>query len=456
MITFKIDPNIEYMWKCIGLNQNERVIEIEKLESLLNQTYQLFVSNTNKKMEEKRSELHKVQTNFQNLKKMYGDTSTQLPVNASLSLRGQIEITNSAIIDLNKYYEPRVHAIKSLSKKICELSNQLGISGDELEKYNVSQSQDFSEQKLKGFKDRFRSLSDEASQRYQLFESAASQVTKLSEELEEQLDPELSTIISTKILTNEALKQLNEKSKSLLKLKSQRAKEIQKLTEEVEHLYLILAVDPQDRIEKQTALTENSIQLLTNEIEFLNEQKETRLPEVVKGLTKEITKVCDNLRVPSRLRPKYLGDDIEEEAAFLSEELDNLRNQQIEMQPIIDSISRLETLKTENSQSELSTSRRSNVSYNRTKRKTSSNREEIKKEQENLLSLLVRFKEKHGYDFEFNGINYLQTISNVRINDDKSLGRTLLKEKMLESNAKHSQNLYENHVSKITSHYGHL
>lgn len=120
------------------------------------------------------------------------------------------------------------------------------------------------------------------------------------------------------------------------------------------------------------------------------------------------------VKILLRHRPKYQGKNVEEEILFLTNKLEELKKDQIYMQPIIEVISQIESYKDLLNKSsninprERGSSRRL-LEEDKARRKA---REELPRLEKKLLQYLVDFKEQHGYDFEFNGINYNRTYMN--------------------------------------------
>jgi hypothetical protein len=125
-----------------------------------------------------------------------------------------------------------------------------------------------------------------------------------------------------------------------------------------------------------------------------------------------------------------------------------LKQRKIEGQPITDLIIQIESsrdlIEGKNAKfPDVPGSPRRNVEEEKAKRNA---RELLPKLERRLIALLVQFKEKHGYDYEFNGVNYgqlyvqestsadtVQTtkwVSPVKKPRDISYGEQLLLEKM--------------------------
>lgn len=449
LITFKIDPNLDRMWRMIGLTQSEKSEEAQRLESIFYTAYQQFIQDTSHKCEELRVELRKTQEEFNEIQKIYGDTSSILQSNSTLPLRDQIELAKSSIIKLHENYHNRAKEFELCYERLNILFDRLGIQNDERGEFNEIGNTDLTEVRLNRFKKQICVLDELTQQRENLFASLENRITSLSSELKEKLDDYIRQLIETESITDESLQMLQEEEERLEEMKKQRQEESEELMKEIQHYYLIFAVDPADQIEIQTDLSENTINKLQEEVEFLQQNRETRIPQVLKGLNKEIQNVCESLKIPLRLRPKYKGRNQDEEILYLTEKLDELKKEQIQMQPIISVITQIENARDIINQTSTINPRQRGSSKKMLEEEKAKKKakEDLPKLENKLLQLLIQFRQEHGYDFEFNGINYtrsyVQGIDSVtdtkripRKNLDTTvpnIGRQLLLQKINES-----------------------
>jgi hypothetical protein len=406
LITIKIDPNLDRMWKAIGHSPKERSAQIQALESALLQCYQNFMAQTHATVEELRLELKQAQDEFRQTQRIYGDTNAQIPSNPGLCLPEQIVITKQATAELQQIYQVRLQEFDRVHTEVTDLFAELGIEGEDRGEFGEIGNEDYTVERLNRFKGTIKSLKADREQRRKLFASLQARIEKLLEELNEKVGDDVQKVLEGQIITNEALKLLNEYLESLQELKEGRESEIETWTQELEHLYAVLMVDPSDQMLRETAPTQEVVDKLKTEVEFLRGQRETRLPHVIKGATKEIAKLCEQLRIPLRLRPKSPGGTLEEEATFLTQQVDLLRQKRIQCQPIIELITQIESCRdTLDGPSarmrETKPSAKKALGEEKAKRTA---RERLPKLERKLLSLLVEFKEKNGYDFEFNGV----------------------------------------------------
>ena len=409
LISFKIDSNLDRMWRAMGLTETDKQEEIQRLEERLIESYRSYISEVAQVFEETRNELRECQAEYRKRQRVFGDSEHSLPINSQLPLREQIALTKQATADLVHIYDERIEDFEDLHEQLEELFEELGVK-DRGEFAEVG-TDDLSLERLQRFRAMVRTLSGDKDKRIEVFESLRTRIEDLLHEMKEDVSDDVREVLNSGNISNESIKLLHETLDVLEELKTERMAEMDDLNEEIERLYTALAVDPSDRMRKPTEITQASIEMLKSEVEFLKEQKETRLPQVIKGLNAEIAKLCEQMQIPARMRPKFKVNKgtPEEEAAYLRQQLDELRQKQISAQPIMSVISQIEAYKqllAGNAPVTTEKGRPNNrrlIEDEREKRKA---KEQLPKLERKLLALLVEFKEKNGYDFEFNGINY--------------------------------------------------
>jgi hypothetical protein len=242
-------------------------------------------------------------------------------------------------------------------------------------------------------------------------ESLAETVTGLVSELEETLTDEVREIIENKVITMGAVQILSNYVEVLQGLKEERGREIDSLTHMIDELYSLLMIEASDRLPAPTKRSQAVIDDLNKELSFLNRERDVRLPRVVQTAEREFTKLCDHMRIPTRIRPKFTGEGLEAKAVFLLHQIEELKKVQVRSQPIIDCIKEIESLR------DVIEGRRSKDANHTPKRMSSEEKskrdaqERLPKVEGRLLSLLIEFKETNGYNFVFNGVNCLATLT---------------------------------------------
>jgi hypothetical protein len=420
LIAIKVDPNLDRQWRYLGLSAQEQCCEVEKLESALYSTYHSFMAMTNAFVDERRGELCEAQAAFRLTQQVYDDMAASIPQHPSDSLREQIEATRLARAELVRAHQDREQELEQLHRETTQLFDLIGVEAADRGEFAEIGESDISAARVGRFKETIKRLRADRDQRISLHESLRERVVGLMKELGETPSDELQSILDRRMITNRAIQVLGKSIDALEELKAQRSAEIESLSAEIDHLYVVIAIDPADRVAKQTDRTQAVVDLLRQEVEFLREQCGIRLPQVIASATKEIAKLCDDLKIPSKMRPKFVGGDKEAEAAFLTEKLQELRRKKIQCQPILDVMSHIEKCR-----SSITKHQSRNHDDRRGPKKTMEEEqaqrqavERLPKLERKLLALLMQFRQENGYEFEFYGVNGLHLLAASDLADE--------------------------------------
>jgi hypothetical protein len=419
LIAIAVDPNLDRQWRFLGLSAHERSCELEKLESALVATYQSFMAATSAFVDERRDELREAQASFRRAQQVYGDTTTVIPQHSSESVRDQIEATQRARAELVQAHQNRVRELERLHHEATQLFDLIGVDVVDRGEFAEVGECDLTADRVRRFKETIKRLKADRDQRITLHASLTARVAGLMSELAETPSDELQGVLDGRMITNAAIQILGKSIDALEELKERRSAEIESLSAEIGHFYVVLAVDPADRVAKQTERTQAVVDLLRQEVEFLREQCVTRLPQVIASAAKEISRLCNDLRMPSKLRPKFQGGDQEAEAAFLTQKLQELRQKKIQCQPIIDVMSQIESCRSSiaRNKSHRNNDRRGAkkaVEEDGMKRRAI---ELLPKLEQKLLALLLQFRQENGYEFDFHGVTGLHSLAAYELAD---------------------------------------
>jgi hypothetical protein len=437
LISFELDPSLERLWRLIGFTIDEQREETDKLESALCDTYANFISQASSQAETYRHELQSARTAFDNLKTVYGDTQFTISNAPRTSLRGSIAAVETAIQSLKTAYQERTIEFERVFERLGQLFSRLGPTDNPT--FLELGSEDFSQTRLNLCYERLELLEAECSQRENYFTSLRARLSGLSEELGIEIPKQIESIFKNGLLTTESLNLVTAQLDQLEAEKENRLTRVTFLEKETKDLYELLAVDASDQLGFTHSLTSESISELEGECEFLIEEKDSRLPLVLKELTKAIQSLCDFMQLPHRERPHYRGSDHEEGVVFLRGEFEKLQLRQEAERPMIDLISEIErqrenlTFSATDAMSTGSGASRSVAGAERVRRKA---REMIPQLEQKLFVLLLKYRKENGRDFVFGGVKYIEQfdLSNPpappRV---ESPGRQLLMEKIHES-----------------------
>lgn len=429
LITFKIDPALDRLWTTMGLTQVERAEESKKLEQELIKSYQTFIAEATASCEDLRSELREALIEYQHVQSIFGDDSPQPILNPKNSLRDQINEVYELTDELKIKYQNIVQEFEELYEKLQDQYQILRISDENQGEFAQIGEEDLTSARLERFKDMSKNLGKEIKQRTKLFDTLADDLKSVLNCVQEFPPSDIQEILDQRCIDNDSLNALKETVASFQELKEKNEKIIAEQWEKLEGLYSLLDISEKDQMEKPANPSVEAVDSIRNEITNLQAQADARIPIVSKQLKREIKSLCDQLRLPKKMRPKSTCSDQEQEVIYLKGELKKLQETQIKTQPIIDIICQLETLKNsmKPTSEDMLMSRERGASRRLVaeEKNKKANKEKMAKLEQKLLKLLVKYKEENGYDFEFEGVD-LQALSNSE-NELKSQYETSLK-----------------------------
>ena len=412
LISFKIDPSLDKLWTAMGLTQVEKAEESKKLEQELLKAYQNFIAETTSNCDDLRAELREALLEYQHVQIVFGDNSPQPILNPKTSLRDQVNEVYEMIDEIKYKYQDRIQEFDEIYETLQEQYHILRVSEENQGEFAQVGEEDLTKERLDRFRQMAKNLDHELDQRTKLFDTLATDLTAILNDVQEFPSDKVQEILDEKYIDNESITLLKDTVRKYKNMKENNMEQIQELWTKIEHLYDLLDIKEKDQIQKPQNPSVEAVDTLNLEIQNLQEQADERVPIVAKQLNQQIKDICEDLRMPKKMRPKYTGSNQEEEVLYLKRELKKLQETQIKTQPIIDIISELETLK--NTQTQDS---KQNSSLSQTKEKGTSRRltaeeknrkiarEKIPQLEQKLLKLLVQYREENGYDFEFDGID---------------------------------------------------
>jgi len=437
LISFRIDPNLDKLWVAIGLNEIEKAEESKKLESSLIRAYQEFINQTSGNLKSLQDDLNCCHEKLNRIKGIYGDEEVLHGIGSGLSLKEQILIVNSLITEVLIKYQPRREQFSSLFKKIQNIFWLLKVPLTEQREFGSIGEDDFSQNRLDRFKKKLDQLESEAHRRKQIAQSYITDIEQFARTTGDEIPASVQEHNKNGFIDDNTIKSLKDDQLKLKTIQSQRTVIIDDLWAQVHHLYNLLGVVIEDRIQKPNDCTLTSISELHNELEFLNEEKAQRIPHVTNDLHKQIKAICSQMRIP---KPIISGKSEEEELIFLRKELDKLQSEFVKAEPILKYLTQLEKLKaiSKGSGTQSTLTSRERGSSKRMIEEDVKRREahdSIPKIESLLLQEFLRFREQNGYDFQIEGVDFINNIQQKKNQTHKqpsSIGKSLLKQKLSE------------------------
>lgn len=451
-ITFIINPTLNDIWTRLGYRDPDIAIETNKLDIALTKTYLEFMADAAGKFDETIHKIHDHKKEFQRVKKLYGDKNSKLEVSDHLSLIDQERLTNREIEKLHNKYAPRLEVLKKLCQKCRKHFDKLGIEEEARGDYNELGNTDYTQERVEGFKKMLNSLKREESNRVNIFNSCEKSIRSISEELNEPLSQEIDFVLTNKLYDNDSISALTQASEDLTALKIKRYQEYDELVGKVQHLYSVLMIQPEDQLklpEKPTPTSE-ILNQLRKELDSLEKAKDENREALIAKFQEEIDQLCDEMRVPEKLRPKYVGFNLDDKLDFMEREASSMRERRAKTQPIIEVLSAIEEVKSrlpaevfeqkeeedeEDDDKKKYRKKYPNISHQLDSKVLDQHVQmqidtELLPLEKKLLDLLLQFRKENGYDFQFEGVTYIDTLSQIYLADDSDkFGTTVLDRK---------------------------
>ena len=177
--------------------------------------------------------------------------------------------------------------------------------------------------------------------------------------------------------------------------------------------------------------------LVQSEIQRLEEYKIENRDELIDQFQEEIDKICDEMRVPLKLRPKYFGNNPDEKLDFMQKTASSMRERYAKSQPIIELLTQIENIK-QSIAPQTTEALNPNISQQVINQRNQERiNDEVRPLEKQLLVLLLEFRKENGFDFQFEGVTYIDTLSQTFLADDiEKFGATVLEHKTPETKKK--------------------
>ena len=313
----EIHPKLKTIWSKIGLNDDQMKEEINCLAENLYQAYTNFIDESQNLITEYQSTIENLKEEFLRLKKMYR-SDINLPLTDSEStLSSQITELTDAITSIKKENEERNEKFEQLHTQIVDLFEELKIPESERGNFSLVGSEDLSVQRLKEFQKKLLDLQNMKNVRVLKFTEQNQRILDLSKRLNHSIDPNILTILHNRKIDLESLHQLSEYSQYLQKIQNEIMERFNKLRDDILELYDLLLIDEDERIEIPIEKSEESMQILKDELRFLSSEANERIPIACEELKQKIKDMEVYCQIPKQNKMRFVGSDEKEEIIFL-------------------------------------------------------------------------------------------------------------------------------------------
>ena len=326
-VTFEIEESTLEVWRLMSLSESEQKKRIEELDAILDDAYKKFVIKQHLEYDQMQQNLSKAITSFERTKRSFGDFKTLPPAVKDQPLLTQTQAYHEATKSIETANTTRIQKIQETFKKITTLFIELGIREADRGEFAKLDPDDMSLGRLGKLEQKLASLEDEYRRRVEVNNTMKSRYRNLIAETGEEIPADVQSLLDSQRVTGEAMDFLGRSCDDLRMLRDTREWRITKMTERIDDLYKLMAIDKSDRMTFSRTPTAESVDQLEKEIEFMESQKSLRMPQVIDIYKSETMKLCDELGLPSYERPVYRGDDQEEAVSFYVKSIQELNHQ---------------------------------------------------------------------------------------------------------------------------------
>ncbi|KAK8837631.1 carboxypeptidase C prc1 [Tritrichomonas musculus] len=328
IIKFEIDRSLASIWEALQLSSEEIKERKKHLMTLLNETYTEFVKSEYFEYDKVNHTLIEAKSNFRKTKEMLGDFKTFITSAVEkLPIKEQIVAVNKLTVKMLEENKDQIEQSKSQFRYLQTLYNQLGIPQNRRGEFKRDEKTEYTASRLIRMNNKIEELQQEKTRRIEINNNLTKSINQIAQKTEEKVDDDVKEISQKKRVTSSALTRLEQTNSSLIDLDKSRMEQVRYLIRQIKDLYSLLAIDQRDWIQFSYSPTTGNISLLEKELEFLESQKEERLPSVIDLSQKEINRLSEFLQIPTNQRPKYYGNDKTEEARYYQNAISKLEIQ---------------------------------------------------------------------------------------------------------------------------------
>lgn len=328
LIAFEIDKSLASIWEVLQLSPDEIKERKKTLMSLLIEAYTEFVKSEYLEYDKVNHTLIKAKSDFRKTKEMLGDFKTFITSSIEkLPIKEQIVAINQLTSKLLEENKDRIEQSKTQFRYLQTLYNELEIPQNRRGEFQKDEKNEYTASRLNRMNNKIGELQQEKTRRIELNTSLSKSIHTIAKKTEELIDDDIKEISQKKKVTSTALTRLEQTNLSLIDLDRSRMDKVRFLIRQIKDLYSLLAIDQRDWIQFSYTPTTSNISLLEKELEFLESQKDERLPSVIDFSHKEVDRLSEILQIPTNQRPKYYGNDKTEEARYYQNALSKLEVQ---------------------------------------------------------------------------------------------------------------------------------
>ena len=408
MMLASVDSELVSLWDQLGLSDEERQIELNRLNALLQAAKEEPVEAARKERNSLMFKIDDLKKKHVLLLRCIGGDQKQIKAVETRgkegTLRQRLRDVQTAFDEFEPIYNEKLNTMKELWAKIVDLCEKLELGEEERDRYGTFDENNISPAQEKRYESILKELETEAEMRQKAFNELKEKIEKIAGELGEEIDPEFREFLDSNPVSITAYEKAVEKYEGLTILKEKRAAQVTEFALEISHCWDLLRTSEAERkefVSSHSLLSEENVQDCRNEIEKLRNLIVERLPELIVTVKNDIQEICNSLHNMPDATAELLEMESEDMDTFkkLDDELLRLKREFVVCQPILELIKQRNEI-LEEYEELMNTPDADKTQLDKIQRRKKCVLPRIEKK---LLIQLIEYKDNCGYDFIWDG-----------------------------------------------------
>lgn len=322
----EIDPRLTKIWDKLGFDEDKVKEEINCLADCLFEAYNNFVEESENTAKEYEDAINALKNEYLQIKHKF-KLSKNLPlIENSMKLTNQISFLSVQVSEIKEETDKRMRKFVKIESKLRDLFNEMKIPMSERQGFSLADSDDFSLTRLNLFKEKLIDLENMKNTRILALEEATVKIEEIIKLMNCEMDANIKYTINNRRIDIESLTAVTKYSKELQEMYIEMKKKYEETKKNVIDLYKLLIIDEEEQIQIPGDISQESLRILEDELEFLKNEANERIPVACEELRKQIKEYEDFCQLPKTERKRFIGSNNAEEIVFLHSYLDYLLN----------------------------------------------------------------------------------------------------------------------------------
>lgn len=290
------------LWDEIGYTDEEKEVEIKKMQKDIEQVKSDFIAETIQKCQEHTKAIEEIKEKHLHYLKALKAPQKEINELRASGKEGKIMDRYNEVYDNYQQYlkivRKRIQQFQEVQMQIELYFHSLGIPPEEQEEYAVIGEDDLSNARLDRFIKKRRDLTDMIDHCTLRFIEIKKQITTMASNLRDETPQEILNYMKKPIFTPDVFNCLEDYLEYLKSLQDERTRLISSKAVEITHLWDLLEISDRDRytfLTAHSALTQKNIDACDEEIERLTYIRNKQIMHLIRKLKYQVYQACDEL-----------------------------------------------------------------------------------------------------------------------------------------------------------------